>query len=55
LLFRLFRRTQLDDESHRLLREYSPLYRAHAKMPPMLLVNGTGEELWRRPRCLRAA
>jgi acetyl esterase len=46
LLVRLFRRTQLDDDSSRLLREYSPLYRAHAKMPPMLLVNGTGEQLW---------
>jgi acetyl esterase/lipase len=46
LLVRLFRRTQLDDDSNRVLREYSPLYRAHAKMPPMLLVNGTGEQLW---------
>ena len=46
LLVRLFRRTQMDDESGRLLREYSPLYRAHAKMPPVLLVNGTGEQLW---------
>jgi alpha-L-fucosidase 2 len=46
LLVRLFRRTQLDDESRKVLRDYSPLYRAHARMPPMLLVNGTGERLW---------
>lgn len=46
LLVRLFRRNTLDDESREVLRRYSPLYRAHAKMPPMLLVNGTGERLW---------
>ena len=46
LLVRLFRRSQLDDASRRLLRAYSPLYRAHAKMPALLLVNGTGERLW---------
>ena len=46
LLVRLFRRSRLDDDSRQLLREYSPLYRAHAKMPPILLVNGTGEPLW---------
>ena len=46
LLVRLFRRPQLDDDSRRLLRAHSPLYRAHAKMPPLLLVSGTGERLW---------
>ena len=46
LLVRLFRRTVLDDESRARLRRYSPLSRAHAEMPPMLLVNGTGERLW---------
>ena len=46
LLVRLFRRTVLDDESRAVLRRYSPLYRAHKDMPPMLLVNGTGERLW---------
>ena len=46
LLRRLFRRTVLDDEGRRLLRQYSPLYSAHAKMPPILLINGTGERLW---------
>jgi acetyl esterase/lipase len=46
LLVRLFRRNVLDDESREVLRRYSPLYRAHRNMPPMLLVNGTGERLW---------
>jgi len=46
LLVRLFRRTVLDDESRAEMRRYSPLYRAHQDMPPVLLVNGTGERLW---------
>ena len=46
LLVRLFRRNVLDDESRAELRKYSPLYRAHKDMPPILLVNGTGERLW---------
>ncbi|MGH9374510.1 MAG: alpha/beta hydrolase, partial [Vicinamibacterales bacterium] len=46
LLVRLFRRRVLDDESRAVLRRYSPLYRAHKDMPPVLLVNGTGERLW---------
>jgi alpha-L-fucosidase 2 len=46
LLVRLFRRSALDDESRQVLRRYSPLYQAHRKMPPVLLVNGTGERLW---------
>ena len=46
LLVRLFRRTVLDDDSRALLRQYSPLYQAHKGMPPLLLVNGTGDRLW---------
>lgn len=46
LLVRLFRRAVLDDESRAEMRRYSPLYRAHKDMPPVLLVNGTGERLW---------
>ncbi len=46
LLVRLFRRTVLNDESRAELRRYSPLHRAHKDLPPMLLVNGTGERLW---------
>ena len=46
LLVRLFRRQTLDAEAREVLRRYSPLYRAHDAMPPMLLINGTGERLW---------
>jgi acetyl esterase len=46
LLVRLFRRHVLDDGSLAVLRRYSPLYRAHGKMPPILLINGTAERLW---------
>ena len=45
-LVRLFRRNVLDEESREVLRKYSPSYRAHKDMPPMLLINGTGERLW---------
>lgn len=50
LLARLFRRHVLDDEARAVLRKYSPLYTAHKGMPPMLLVNGTGERLWEQAR-----
>jgi acetyl esterase len=46
LLVRLFGRTTLDDEGRALLRRYSPLYRVHRDMPPLLLVHGTDEFLW---------
>ncbi len=46
LLVRLFRRTELNDGARAELRRYSPLDRAHKDMPPLLLVNGTGERLW---------
>jgi acetyl esterase len=46
LLVRLFRRTVLNEESRAELRRFSPLHTAHKDMPPMLLVNGTGERLW---------
>jgi acetyl esterase len=46
LLVRLFRREVLDDQSRALLRRYSPLHTARREMPPVLLVNGTGERLW---------
>ena len=46
LLVRLFRRQVLDDEARALLRQYSPLYQAHKGMPPLLLINGTGDRLW---------
>jgi alpha-L-fucosidase 2 len=46
LLVRLFRRDTLDEESQKVLREFSPLHKAHRGMPPLLLINGTGERLW---------
>jgi acetyl esterase/lipase len=46
LLVRLFRRTELNEEARDELRRYSPLNRAHKDMPPLLMVNGTGERLW---------
>jgi dipeptidyl aminopeptidase/acylaminoacyl peptidase len=46
LLVRLFRRNVLDDDARAVLRRYSPLYQAHEEMPPLLLINGTGERLW---------
>jgi alpha-L-fucosidase 2 len=45
LLFRLFGRTTLDEESRRVLRRCSPLYHAHGGMPPLLLIHGTDEML----------
>jgi len=46
LLVRLFGRRTLDEEARAVLREFSPLYKAHTGMPPLLLINGTGERLW---------
>jgi alpha-L-fucosidase 2 len=46
LVARLFGRHALDDESRRLLRDASPIHRARAGMPPLLLVHGTAESLW---------
>ena len=46
LVARLFGRTTLDDSTRRLLRTYSPLHAAHARLPPILLVHGTSERLW---------
>ena len=36
----------MDDDAREQLRRYSPLYRAHKGMPPMLLVTGTADRLW---------
>jgi len=54
LLVRLFRRNVLDDDAGAVLRKYSPLYQAHRAMPPMLLVNGTGERLWAQAQAFAA-
>ncbi len=46
LLVRLFRRAVLDAGSRAELRRYSPLFTVGKDMPPVLMVNGTGERLW---------
>jgi acetyl esterase len=46
LAARLFGRTVLDDETRRILRQYSPLHQAVRGMPPILLIHGTAERLW---------
>ncbi|MEO8522539.1 MAG: alpha/beta hydrolase, partial [Acidobacteriota bacterium] len=54
LLARLFRRTVLDDAARAVMRRYSPLHQAHVGMPPLLLVNGTGERLWAQAQAYAA-
>lgn len=53
LLVRLFRRAVLDDDARALLKRYSPLHSARNAMPPVLLVNGTGERLWDQARAFQ--
>jgi alpha-L-fucosidase 2 len=53
LLVRLFDRPVLDDDARALLRRYSPLHTAQKGMPPVLLVNGTGERLWDQARAFQ--
>lgn len=53
LLVRLFRRRTLDDDARALLRRHSPLYRATARMPPMLMIHGTSERLWAQGVAMR--
>jgi acetyl esterase/lipase len=36
----------LNDETRRILRQYSPLHQAVRGMPPILLIHGTAERLW---------
>jgi alpha-L-fucosidase 2 len=43
---RLFGITRLDEEARATLRSYSPLHRARADQPPLLLIHGTNEGLW---------
>jgi alpha-L-fucosidase 2 len=54
LLVRLFQRHTLDEEARTVLREFSPLYKAHSRMPPLLLINGTGERLWTQAQAFAA-
>ena len=54
LLVRLFQRPVLDDEARAVLRRYSPLYQAHERMAPVLMVNGTAERLWEQAKAYAA-
>ena len=53
LLVRLFRGAVLDDAARAVLRRYSPIHRARPEMPPLLLINGTGERLWEQAQAYR--
>ena len=53
LLTRLFDRSTLDAQSRELLKRYSPLYHVHRNMPPVLLINGTNEPLWKQAVVLK--
>jgi alpha-L-fucosidase 2 len=54
LLVRLFRREVLNDAARTELRRYSPLHRAHKGLPPLLMINGTGERLWAQAQAFAA-
>ena len=54
LLVRLFRRNILDDSSRDLLRRYSPQYRAHKNMSPVMLIAGTADRLWAQTETMAA-
>jgi alpha-L-fucosidase 2 len=54
LLVRLFRRGVLNDDARAVLRRYSPLHRAHKDLPPLLMINGTGEQLWAQAQAFAA-
>jgi acetyl esterase/lipase len=45
---RLFARTDFDDETRAILRQHSPYYHVHPGLPPILLINGTNEYLWKQ-------
>lgn len=48
LLPRLFGPRELDDAARALLREHSPLFHAHRDLPPILLIQGTGQSEFER-------
>jgi alpha-L-fucosidase 2 len=53
LLVRLFHRNVLDEDARALMRRFSPLQTARRDMPPVLLINGTGERLWDQARAFQ--
>lgn len=42
---RLFGVTELNDQTREVMKRFSPLYQVKAKMPPMLLIQGTADRL----------
>jgi alpha-L-fucosidase 2 len=54
LLVRLFRHPRLDGDAQEIMRQYSPLYQARPGLPPLLLVTGTADGLWRQAEAYTA-
>lgn len=52
---RLFGITELDQAGTARLREYSPLYHVAKDMPPLLLVTGTADGLWKQAQAFEQA
>jgi len=52
---RLFGITSINASAAALLRRYSPIGHVRRDMPPMLLVHGTADELWRQGQAMAGA
>jgi len=52
---RLFGIRALDATADSLLRRYSPIFHVRRKMPPLLLLHGTSEELWKQGQAMDRA
>jgi acetyl esterase/lipase len=52
---RLFGLSSIDSNGEGLLRRYSPINHVRREMPPILLVHGTGEELWTQGQSMARA
>jgi acetyl esterase/lipase len=52
-LDKLFGLRALDDAGRDLVRRFSPIHHVTKDMPPLLLVHGTSEELWKQGVAMR--
>jgi acetyl esterase len=52
-LDKLFGLRSLDDAGRDLVRRYSPIHHVAKDMPPLLLIHGTSEELWKQGVAMR--
>jgi alpha-L-fucosidase 2 len=52
---RLFGITSINASAAAVLRQYSPISHVRRDMPPMLLVHGTADELWRQGQAMAGA